>query len=59
MAFKAVNDTASPDSLVPTLLVYRTFLRISEISQLSLITTQQATAIKKATEEIQKLQAKQ
>ncbi len=52
MAFKTINDTTSPDSLVPTLLVYRAFLRISKISQPSPITTQQATVIKKAIEEI-------
>jgi len=29
MAVKAVNNTASPDGLVPTLLVYGAYLRIS------------------------------
>ena len=31
MAVKAVNDTTSPDGLVPTLLVYRAYLRISNL----------------------------
>jgi hypothetical protein len=31
MAVKAVNNTASPDGLVPTLLVYRAYLRISKL----------------------------
>ena len=31
MAIKAVNNTASLDRLVPTLLVYRAYLRISNL----------------------------
>ena len=31
MAVKAVNDTASPDGLVPTLLVYGAYPRISKL----------------------------
>jgi hypothetical protein len=31
MAVKAVNDTASPNGLVPTLLVYGAYLRISNL----------------------------
>ena len=31
MAVKAVNDTAAPDRLVPTLLVYGAYLRISNL----------------------------
>ena len=31
MAIKAVNDTASPDGLVPTLLVYGAYPRISNL----------------------------
>ena len=30
MAFKAINDTAGPDGLVPTLLVYGTLPRMVE-----------------------------
>ena len=30
MAFKAVNDSTGPDGLVPTLLVYGAYLRMSE-----------------------------
>ena len=39
MAVKAVNDTASLDGLVPTLLVYGAYLRISKLdpSTLSVI----------------------
>ena len=31
MAVKAVNNTASPNGLVPTLLVYGAYLRISKL----------------------------
>jgi hypothetical protein len=31
MAVKAVNNTASPNRLVPTLLVYGVYLRISNL----------------------------
>ena len=31
MAVKAINNTASPNGLVPTLLVYRAYLRISKL----------------------------
>jgi hypothetical protein len=36
MAVKAVNDTAGPDSLVLTLLVFGTYLRLAKTSPLSL-----------------------
>jgi hypothetical protein len=31
MSFKALNDSAGPDGLVPTLLVFGAFLRIAEL----------------------------
>ena len=31
MAIKAVNDTAGPDRLVPTFLVYGAYLRIGKL----------------------------
>ena len=31
MAVKAINNTAGPDGLVPTLLVYGAYLRISNL----------------------------
>ena len=30
MAFKAINDSAGPNGLIPTLLVFRAYLRIVE-----------------------------
>jgi len=32
MAVKAINNTASPNGLVPTLLVYRAYLRIGKLN---------------------------
>jgi hypothetical protein len=31
MAVKAINNTAGPNGLVPTLLVYRAYLKISNL----------------------------
>ncbi|RFU25514.1 hypothetical protein B7463_g10820, partial [Scytalidium lignicola] len=58
MAFKAVNDSVSPDGLVPTLLVYGAYPRMSEFDAPSPTIAQRAAAIKKAMEEIHKLRAK-
>jgi len=59
MAIKAVNNTASPDRLVPTLLVYGAYLRISNLSLPTSSITERAAAIQKAIAEIVKLRAKQ
>ncbi len=59
MAFKVINNTAGPDSLVPTLLVYSALPRMVEYNALSLTVTQHSAALKKAILEIQKLRAKQ
>jgi hypothetical protein len=58
MAFKAINDLAGPDGLVPTLLVYGAYPRLSETDLPAPTVTQRALAIKRATTEIQKLRAK-
>ena len=36
MAVKAINNTASPNKLVPTLLVYGAYLRINKLDPLAL-----------------------
>ena len=59
MAVKAVNNTAGPDGLVPTLLVYGAYLRISNLDPPALSITEQAAIIWKAIAEIVKLRAKQ
>jgi hypothetical protein len=45
MAVKAVNNTASPNRLVPTLLVYRAYLRISNLGPPTLSIIEQAAII--------------
>jgi hypothetical protein len=59
MAVKAVNNTASPNGLVPTLLVYRAYPRISNLGPPALSITERAAIIQKAMAEIVKLRAKQ
>ena len=58
MAIKAVNNTASPNGLVPTLLVYRAYLRISNLDPPAPSITNRAAVIQKAIAKIVKLQAK-
>ena len=48
MAVKAVNNTASPNGLVPTLLVYGAYPRISKLDPPAPSVTEQATIIWKA-----------
>jgi hypothetical protein len=59
MAVKAVNDTAGPDGLVPTLLVYGAYLRMSNLDPPAPSITDRAAIIRKAMAEIVKLRAKQ
>ena len=58
MAVKAVNNTASPNGLVPTLLVYRAYLRINKLDPPAPSIIERATIIQKAMAEIVKLRAK-
>jgi hypothetical protein len=57
MAFKAINDSAGPDGLVLTLLVFEAYLKMIESDTLFLTVAQKATAIKKTMAKIHKLQA--
>ena len=59
MAVKAVNDTAGPDGLVLTLLVYGAYLRMSNLDPPAPSVTDRAAIIQKAIAEIVKLRAKQ
>ena len=47
-AVKAVNDTAGPDGLVPTLLVYEAYPRMSNLDPPALPITDQAAVVRKA-----------
>jgi hypothetical protein len=59
MAVKAVNNTAGPNRLVPTLLVYGAYLRISNLGPPALSITERAAIIQKVIAKIVKLRAKQ
>ena len=59
MAVKAINNTTSLNRLVPTLLVYRAYLRINNLDPPTPSITKQAAVIQKAIAKIVKLQAKQ
>jgi hypothetical protein len=58
MAVKAVNDTAGPNGLVPTLLVYGAYPRISNLDPLTPSVIHRAAVIRKTMAEIVKLRAK-
>jgi hypothetical protein len=57
MAFKALNDTAGPNGLVRTLLVFGAYPRIVESDAPSPTVAQRAVALRKAMDEVKKLRA--
>jgi len=52
MAIKAINNSARPDGIVPTLLVFRVYLQITKIDALLLSVTKRAKAIRAAIKEV-------
>jgi len=52
MAVKAVNDSAGPDGIVPTLLVFGAYPRMTDINPPAPSVTKRAEAIRAATREI-------
>jgi len=58
MAIKAINNTAGPNGLVPTLLVYRAYLRISNLGPPAPSIIERVAIIWKVMAEIVKLRAK-
>lgn len=58
MAVKAVNDTAGPHGLVPTLLVFGAYPRMIELDPPAPSVSQRAKAVRKAMAEITKIRAK-
>jgi hypothetical protein len=52
MAVKAINDSAGPDGIVPTLLVFGAYPRLTEIDPPSPSVTKRAEAIRAATKEV-------
>jgi len=59
MAVKAINNTTSLNGLVPTLLVYGAYLRISKLDPPTPSIIERAAVIRKAIAKIVKLRAKQ
>ena len=57
MAFKALNDSVGPNGLVPTLLVFGAYPRMTEMDAPSPTITQRTIAMRKAMEEVRKLHA--
>jgi hypothetical protein len=57
MAFKVINDSAGPNGLIPTLLVFRAYPRIVESNIPNPIVIKRAAALKKAIKEVKKLKA--
>jgi hypothetical protein len=53
MAFKAVNDTAGPNGIVPTLLVFGAYPQMIEMDPPLPSIIQRAQAIRVATKEVQ------
>jgi len=58
MAFKAINNSVGPNSLITTLLVFGAYPCIVESDAPNPIVIQRAAALKKAIEEVKKLRAK-
>jgi hypothetical protein len=57
MAVKAINDTAGPDGLVPTLLVFGAYPRMHAMDPPAPSISQRAMAIEKAMTEVRKFRA--
>jgi hypothetical protein len=57
MAVKAVNDSAGPDGLVPTLLVFGAYPRMADESPASTSVQARGEAVRKAMREVQKIHA--
>jgi hypothetical protein len=57
IAVKAVNDSAGPDGIMPILLVFRAYPRITRDSPPSPSITERAEAIYKAMKEVRRLYA--
>jgi hypothetical protein len=57
MAFKAINDSAGLNSLIPTLLVFGAYLCMVKSNASNPIVIKRAAALKKAIEEVKKLKA--
>ena len=57
MAFKVINNFIGPNSLIPTLLVFRAYLYIVKSDAFNLTVIKWAAALKKVIEKVKKLKA--
>ena len=57
IAFKAINDSTGPNSLIPTLLVFRVYPCMVKSDAPNPTVVKWAVALKKAMEEVKKLKA--
>ncbi len=55
MTFKALNDSAEPNELILTLLVFETYLRMTEMNAFSSTIIQRFVAMRKIMNEVRKL----
>ena len=55
MAVKAINDIASPNSLVPTLLVFRAYPRMTSVNPPALSIIKRSKAIQDIIRELRRL----
>ena len=58
MVFKVINDFTGPNSLIPTLLIFRAYLYIVESNIPNPTVIKWVAALKKAIEEVKKLKTK-
>jgi hypothetical protein len=59
IAIKAINDSVGPDGIIPTLLVFGAYPRMTNNSALSLITTKRAETIRKTSNKVRQYYTKQ
>jgi hypothetical protein len=57
MAFKAINNSTGPNSLIPTLLVFEAYPYMVKSNAPNPTVVKRAVALKKAIEEVKKLKA--
>jgi hypothetical protein len=58
MAVKVVNDTVGPNGLVPTLLVFGAYPRMTRLSALSALMVKRVEAVRSAMAELRHLNTK-
>jgi hypothetical protein len=58
IAIKAINDSAGPDGIIPILLVFSAYPRMTENSAPSPTITKKTEAIRKTTKEVRRLYAR-